>query len=160
MIVRGEAPVRCIACLGSLRSSPRPGFWCRGSHNYQCYFYCCCCFLLLWVPLVASPKKTREQVVYFVRTRKLIAAMSPREDSGGDQLARLVHRGVGSSLRVMVQHARRRVVIGATSYYHGTSHTRFCCCCPACGFGWCVRPSGAPTPFPFPVHNNAWSVIS
>ena len=42
--------------------------------------------------------------------------MSPRENTGGDQLARLVHRGVGSSLPVMVQHAR--VVLGATSYYH------------------------------------------
>ena len=44
--------------------------------NCQCYF-CCCCFLLLWVPLIASPQKTREQVI---RTRKLIAAMSPREN--------------------------------------------------------------------------------
>ena len=40
--------------------------------------------------------------------------MSPRENTGGDQLARLVHRGVGSSLRVMVQHARV-VVVGVTS---------------------------------------------
>ena len=45
--------------------------------------------------------------------------MSRRENTGGDQLARLVHRGVGSSLRVMVHHAR--VVVGASSYniwYH------------------------------------------
>ena len=33
----------------------------------------------------------------------------------GDQLARLVHRGVIGSPWVMVQHAR--VVVGATSYY-------------------------------------------
>ena len=32
----------------------------------------------------------------------------PRENTGGDQF--------GSSLRVMVQHAR--VVVGASSYYH------------------------------------------
>ena len=35
---------------------------------------------------------------------------------GGDRLARFVHREVGGSPRVMVQHAR--VVVGATSYYH------------------------------------------
>ena len=34
---------------------------------------------------------------------------------GGDQLARLVNRGVGSSLRVMVQHAR--VLVGASNYH-------------------------------------------
>ena len=34
---------------------------------------------------------------------------------GGDRLARFVHREVGGSPRVMVQHAR--VVVGATSYY-------------------------------------------
>ena len=47
-----------------------------------------------------------------IRTR---AAMSPRENTGGDRLARPVHRGVGSSLRMVVQHARV-VVVGATSY--------------------------------------------
>ena len=37
---------------------------------------------------------------------------------GGDQLARLVHRGVGDPPRVIVQHAR--VVVGATRYYDNT----------------------------------------
>ena len=40
--------------------------------------------------------------------------MSP----GDDQVARLIHSGVGGSPRVMVQHAR--VVVGAIGYYHGT----------------------------------------
>ena len=53
------------------------------------------------------PKNTRTGCIC---TRKLIAATPPRENPGGDQLARLVHRGVGSSLQLMVQYAR--VVVG------------------------------------------------
>ena len=73
--------------------------------------------LLLRVPLVASPQKTRKQVLC---TRKLMQTCRLGKNTGGDQLARLLHRGVGGFLRVIVQHAR--VVVGATSYYHGTIH--------------------------------------
>ena len=72
--------------------------------------------LLLWVSLVATPKKTKTGRKYSSKYSSAHVAMSPREYPGGDQLARLVHREVGSSLRVMVQHAR--VAVGAASYYH------------------------------------------
>ena len=87
--------------------------------------------LLLWVPLAATPKHENRLYVHFAsRLRKYCCCV-------GDQFARLVHRGVGGSLRVMVQHAR--VVIGATSYYHGTIQKLFyCCCSPACFVVCCV----------------------
>ena len=69
-----------------------------------------------FVPLVASLKNTIRGCIHSYAH----ADMSPRETAGGDQLARLVHRGVGGSLRVMVQ--RARVIVGATSYYHSTIH--------------------------------------
>ena len=42
---------------------------------------------------------------------------------GGDQLAQREHREIGSSPRVMVQHAR--MVVDATSCYHGTTRMLF-----------------------------------
>ena len=83
---------------------------------------CCCCaaaaaaasrgtvcwlLQLVWVPLVASSKHQNRLHVPVQH-----AAKGPLEGNSDGQLARLVHRGVGGSPRVMVQHAR--VMVGAT----------------------------------------------
>ena len=66
-----------------------------------------------------KPKNTKTDRLLHVHS----CSMSPREILvDGDQLALLLHRGLGGSPRVVVQHVR--VVIGETSYYHGTIHTR------------------------------------
>ena len=72
--------------------------------------------LVLFVVVDSSRRnpKTRKQVVC-----ALVCSMSP--SCGSDQFARHVHRGVGGSPRVMVQHTR--VVVGATSY--NTAHKLF-----------------------------------
>ena len=81
-----------------------------------------------------NPNTRRKQVV---RRIMYAACRLGKYCCCGDKFARLVHRGVGGSPRVMVQHAR--VVVGATSYYHGTIHKSFYgCCCPACYVVWCV----------------------
>ena len=95
---------------------------------------------VVWVPLVASPKKHENRFCAYSQAHH--AAMSPRENTGGDQLARprLVHRGVGSSLRMMVQHARVVVVV-APSYYHRYHPYTILLLLlsPACCVSWCVR---------------------
>ena len=72
--------------------------------------------LLLLFVVVGSFRhnpKTRKQVVYVhLRAACLLGKYCC---CGSDQFARPVHRGVGGSPRVMVQHTRR-VVVGATSH--------------------------------------------
>ena len=137
-IVRGEPQARCIACLGSLRSTKAR--FLVSSRLAQLPTSAAAAAFVVWVPLVASPKKHENRFCTYSQAHH--AAMSPRENTGGDQLARprLVHRGVGSSLRMMVQHARVVVVV-APSYYHRYHPYTILLLLlsPACCVSWCVR---------------------
>ena len=106
--------------------------WCRRSRNYRPLLLLplaaaaaaaaaaasrgtvCWLLQLVWVPLVASSKH-QNRLLYTDPACRL----GKYYCCGGDQLARLVHRGVCGSPRMMVQHAR--AVVGASNYYHGTT---------------------------------------
>ena len=99
-----------------------------------CCFFCCSCGLLS-----SQAQNTKPGCCILAHSMQRVASGNALVD--GDQLARLAHRGVGGSRRVMVQHAR--VVVGScyqllVQYYHGTIHIWFYWCCPACCAVWGV----------------------
>ena len=67
-----------------------------------------------------SPQNTKTCCMYVYTSKYAACPLGKCCCCGGDQI---VHRGVGGSPRVMMQHAC--VVVGATSYYHGTVHKLF-----------------------------------
>ena len=118
------------------------GCWCDGSYNYRSLLLplclllllcevryargtvCCCCCLLLWVPLVATPK--HENRLFYVHLHAA-CRLGKYCCCGSDKFARLVHRGVGGSPRMMVQQTRvvvqhTRVVVRHTRVV--VQHTR------------------------------------